>query len=68
MTDYTASERAARLAEKRRAEGWAQFKVWAPPGTDIEALRRAYPGKKGGINWSKVLCAALAHAEHQDKQ
>lgn len=64
MTDYTASERVARMNAKRRAEGWGQFKVWTPPGTDIEALRRAYPGKKGGIDWGKVLSAALAHADH----
>lgn len=65
MTDYTASERAARMAEKRRAEGWGQFRIWTPPGTPMDELKRRFPSERGGVNWSAVIAAALDKAGHQ---
>ena len=67
MTDYTASERAARLAEKRRIEGWGQFKVWTPPGTPIDQLRERFPGPAGGIDWPAVIKAALSEQDQGEQ-
>jgi hypothetical protein len=68
MADNTRCERAARLTEKRKAEGWQRFNVWAPPGTPVDRLRRQFPGPQGGLNWDAIMEAALAHAEQGQNQ
>lgn len=65
MGDYTRSARAARLTEKRKAEGWQRFNVWTPPATPVDRMKRLFPGKQGGIDWEAVISAALAHADHK---
>lgn len=67
--DNTRNERAARMMEKRRAEGWQQFRIWTPPSTPVDRLKTAFPGKQGGINWEEVISAALAHSgQHQGEE
>lgn len=65
MTDYTKSERMARMAEKRRAEGWGQFSIWTPPDAPIAELKRRFPTGRGGVDWMAVIAAALDKAGHQ---
>jgi hypothetical protein len=68
MGDYTRTERAARLIEKRKAEGWKRWNVWTPPTVPVDRLRRAYPGPQGGLDWVAIAQAALAHAEQGQNQ
>jgi hypothetical protein len=63
MADNTRCERAARLRERRLAEGQKKLDLWAP-GEEVDALKAAYPGPYGGVNWRAVIAAALAHADH----
>ncbi len=65
MTDYTTSERSARMAAKRRAEGWGEFRIWTPPDAPTDQLRRVFPSARGGVEWLAVIKAALAHADHK---
>lgn len=64
MTDYTQTERTQRFHARLLAEGQKRITAWAP-GSDIDALRQAYPGKRGGIDWARVFKTALAHADHK---
>jgi hypothetical protein len=59
MGDYTQTERAARMKAKRQAEGWKMASVWTP-GANLEALREAFPGSRGGVDWEAVIKAALS--------
>jgi hypothetical protein len=65
MGDYTRTERTARMNERRKAEGWRRFNIWAPPTAPVERLRRQFPGPQGGLNWDAIMEAALAHAEQR---
>lgn len=55
------AERQARLAARRRADGSERACFWAS-ARDLEALRRAYPGPRQGIDWTAVVGAALGAA------
>lgn len=68
MTDYTRSERMARMTANRKAEGWARFSIWTPPDAPMDELRRRFPSGRGGVDWMGVIKAALAgHKPDQDR-
>ena len=59
MGDYTRTERAARLRARMLADGLKGASIWAPE-QDLDALRAAYPGPRGGIDWPKIIRLALS--------
>jgi hypothetical protein len=61
MTDSTRTQRSARMRARLLAEGQRYATILAP-GADLDALKRAYPGTRGGTNWSAVIAAALDRA------
>jgi hypothetical protein len=61
MTDYTRYERTQRYEQRLLSEGFRRIGAWAPSAY-IDALRLAYPGPRGGIDWTRVFKAALEKA------
>lgn len=55
----TDTQRQKRFAENRRQAGLRALKLWLPEA-DIAALREAFPGPRGGIDWSRVVAQALS--------
>lgn len=52
------SERQAELKARRVADGQVKVTLWA--GVDqLEALKAAFPGPRGGIDWGAVIKKAL---------
>ncbi len=51
-------DRQAAFRERRLSAGEAAFTIWANMG-DAMALRKKYPGLRGGIDWEAVIRAAL---------
>jgi len=54
----TTAERQQKLFEKRTSAGMRPVKVWLTGG-DYEALRGAFPGSRGGVDWQRVVDVAL---------
>jgi hypothetical protein len=57
----TRYERNRRYELRLQAEGMRRIASWAPADA-VEALRQAYPGRRGGIDWNAVIMAALDKA------
>lgn len=66
MAQSTGAERQRKYAEKCQAEGKRQTYLWLDD-TDAAALKRAYPGQRGGINWKAVIAAALIKADEKSE-
>jgi hypothetical protein len=65
MTDYTRSERQARLVAKKLAAGQVRVTTWID-GALLEQLRKAYPTKMhGAADWPRIAEAALKLAGEQ---
>jgi hypothetical protein len=58
----TAAQRQQRHKAKRREAGEQLARFWLPQA-DLDALKRRYPGPRGGIDWPAVVAASLAPAE-----
>ncbi len=52
------AERQRLLKKARKAEGIRARKVWLSDA-DMDVLKARYPGPRGGIDWTAVICAAL---------
>lgn len=61
------TERQRKLVAKRLTQGQKRALVWAPE-TDLDALKRAYPGPRNGVNWMAVIAAALDKAGQQNSK
>lgn len=61
MTDYNRSERNQRYESNLQAKGYCRIAGWVP-GATVDAIRRAYPTTRGGIDWEAVIKAALEKA------
>lgn len=55
------AERQRRLVAKRLTEGKKRALIWAPK-PDLDALKDAYPGPRGGIDWQTIIQGALEKA------
>ena len=58
----TAAERQKALADRREQDGIRPYKLWVS-AADAEALRERFTGARGGIDWAKVIAAALGRSE-----
>lgn len=52
--DNTAYVRQARRREQLKFDGLKPTQVWLSEG-QMAALKRAYPGPRGGIDWQSVI-------------
>ncbi len=50
--------RQTKMELRRKAEGMRRIPVWVD-GKDYEELQKKYRGKKGGVDWGKVISDAL---------
>jgi hypothetical protein len=57
-------ERQQTLRNNRIARGLARPDVWVSR-QDMDRLKSAFPGIRGGVNWEAVITTALAHTEQQ---
>jgi hypothetical protein len=57
------AERQAKFTERMKAEGWRRVPVWVQE-SDLDALRKEYPGPRGGVDWQAVLDAVLRGKNH----
>jgi len=57
-TASTGSERQKRFKKNRLEAGIKRVLVWAKE-SDLETLRKRFPGPKGGVNWDGVINVAL---------
>jgi hypothetical protein len=58
LTMKSTAERQAAMKARRQAEGQVKVALWA--GVDqLEALKAAFPGPRGGIDWQAVIARAL---------
>ncbi|BBL77464.1 hypothetical protein MishRS11D_45620 (plasmid) [Methylomagnum ishizawai] len=62
----TGADRQRKYAEKRQSEGKKQVYLWLD-NDNADALKREYPGIRGGINWQAIIKVALAHVEGKDR-
>ncbi len=46
------------MKKARKAEGIRARKVWLSDA-DMDVLKARYPGPRGGVDWTTVICAAL---------
>jgi hypothetical protein len=59
MTRRSGAERQRKHAEKQKAGGRKQVYLWLRDG-DAAALKAAYPGTRGGIDWRRIIERALS--------
>ena len=58
LMSKSTSERQAELKARREEAGQVRVTVWA--GNDqLEALKAAFPGPRGGVDWQAVIARAL---------
>lgn len=59
MAQKSGAERQAAYAAKLQAEGKRQVYLWLDNNSTV-ALKRAYPGTRGGIDWQSIITTALS--------
>lgn len=61
-------ERQKRLRERKQEKGIRRTELWVTD-EELSAIKAAYPGPRGGTDWSRVIKAALSvvGAEHHQE-
>jgi hypothetical protein len=59
----TVAERQKDFRQRRAAKGLIRPEVWLEPSV-LESLRKAFPGPRAGVNWPRVIAAALEKTDH----